>query len=422
MTAREYLAGLEFHGIKLGLENIHRLAAAAGNPHLSCPTIHVAGTNGKGSVLAFLGAIIREAGYCEGRFTSPHLIDVNERFLVGGSPITDEVLDEQISFFRTIAESMPQPPTYFELCTAVAFRWFALRRVDLALFEVGMGGRFDSTNIIHPLACAITNISLEHTKYLGNSIAEIAFEKAGIIKPGVPVVVTERQPAALDVIRRRASELRAPVLLPDRDFSYQAVGGPLRFSLTYRGTRFQIDAAPLGLAGQFQSHNASVAIALAELLAGRFPKITRDAVCRGLAAAKWPCRLEKVLDEPPVYLDVAHNPAGMAELAGVFRSCVVVLSVSSDKAAAQMVDAIAPVAKELILTQFAGPRALPVDQLAAVARHVPHRTFAHLDDAIRAAISVANPACPALITGSIFAAGQARQILACEFGARSLTF
>jgi dihydrofolate synthase/folylpolyglutamate synthase len=421
VNAREYLAGLEFHGIKLGLDNIRQLAAAAGDPQLSYPTVHVTGTNGKGSVLAFLGAIFSEAGYRVGRFTSPHLIDVNERFLVGASPISDKDLDEQISYFRTITESMSQSPTYFELCTAVAFRWFAFRQVDVALFEVGMGGRFDSTNIIQPRICAITNIALEHTKYLGNSIEEIAFEKAGIIKANVPVVVTERQPLALDVIRRRAEELQAPLLLPGRDFTYDTLGRPLYFSLTYHGARFQINAAPLGLAGQFQSHNAAVAVALAEALAAQFPNVTADVVRRGLASAKWPCRLEKVLDNPPVYVDVAHNPAGMAELAGVFRSCVVVLSVSSDKAAAQMVDAIAPVAKDLILTRFEGPRGLPVEQLAAVARHVPHRVIPRLDDAVRAAISNANPAYPVLITGSIFAAGQARRFLTIEFGAAGLS-
>jgi dihydrofolate synthase/folylpolyglutamate synthase len=168
LTPVEYLYSLELHGIKLGLDNITKLLAAAGDPHRAYPTLHVAGTNGKGSVVAMLDAIFRAAGYRTGRFTSPHLISVRERFLVNCEPISDASLDCHIEFFREIGESGAVSPTFFELCTAVAFREFAQRNVDIGIIEVGMGGRFDSTNVVSPVVSVITNIALEHTKYQGD--------------------------------------------------------------------------------------------------------------------------------------------------------------------------------------------------------------------------------------------------------------
>ena len=204
MSPRDYLASLEFHGIKLGLENIQLLLRAAGNPQHAYPTLHVAGTNGKGSVVAFLASILRAAGYRVGRFTSPHLIDVTERFLVDDVPISNAALEENIEYFRTLSDGLPNPPTYFELCTAIAFRVFEQQKVDVAIIEVGMGGRYDSTNVVAPLVSVITNIAFDHQKYLGDTLAAIAAEKAGIIKPGVPVVTGERWPEAFDVIAERA--------------------------------------------------------------------------------------------------------------------------------------------------------------------------------------------------------------------------
>ncbi|MDX9971847.1 MAG: Mur ligase family protein, partial [FCB group bacterium] len=174
MNAREYLFSLERHGIKLGLENITHLLEAANRPERAYPTIHVAGTNGKGSVVAMLDSILRAAGLRTGRFTSPHLIHLNERVLIDRQPIDDEELDDHLAVFRAVAEKMPFSPTFFEVITAAAFRAFAHRNVDVALIEVGMGGRFDSTNVITPLVSAVTSIALEHTRYLGNTLEEIA--------------------------------------------------------------------------------------------------------------------------------------------------------------------------------------------------------------------------------------------------------
>ncbi len=422
MNPREYLSGLEFHGIKLGLENIRVFLDAASNPYQRYPIVHVGGTNGKGSVVAILSAILRAADYRVGQFTSPHLINLNERFVVNGCPIDDPTLDDQIAFFQEVSQGWENPPTYFELCTAVAFRWFADVAVDVAVVEVGMGGRFDSTNVVAPVACAITNVDLEHTQYLGTTIEAVAFEKAGIIKPGVPVIVAERGSEALAVIQERARACSSPIRLLDRDFRYTTGGQPFSQTLDFAGTAWRIESAPLGLAGRYQGDNAATALALAEVLEASFTRLNVSAGRAGLATARWPCRMERVLASPPVILDVAHNPAGMRRLAAELSKCIVVLAVSSDKAAAEMVAALDPLAHELILTQFSGTRSTPVAALRAAAGSRSHRWTPTLEEAIAQGMQMASDDCPLVITGSIYTAGQARTILMERHGAPPLRF
>lgn len=423
MEARLFLYGLERFGVKLGLDNIRHLMRAAGDPFERYPCIHVAGTNGKGSVLAMLDAILRAAGLDTCRYTSPHLLRMNERFLHNMTPITDEALDEQIAFFRPVAEAMDPPPTFFEAVTAVAFRWFAENAPDAALVEVGMGGRFDSTNVLRaPVATAVTNIDLEHMQYLGDTLEKIAFEKAGIIKPGAPVVVAETRPGPRDVILARAREDGAPAMLLGRDFRYTATGSAFDLQVTYESEALQLGPMPLGLAGRYQGVNAATAIALAETLRPRFPAIGEDAIVEGLAAARWPCRLEKVLTDPPVLIDVAHNEAGALKLAGELTGCVLVTAVSSDKNAAGMVAALAPIATEIILSQFEGRRALPVEDLSRAAGPFRHRSTPDLAEAIAWGMERATHDAPLLITGSIFTAAQGRAILMEQYGASAPLF
>ncbi len=413
MTPREYLAGLEFHGIKLGLENIRRLTEAAGNPERAVPVVHVAGTNGKGSVLAFLDAILRAAGYRTGRYTSPHLIDVNERFLFDGAPIADDELDAHLAFFQTIARDWDHSPTYFEVVTATAFRAFAAHQVDLALIEVGMGGRFDATNIVQPTATAITNIDLEHTRYLGDTLGKIAFEKAGILKPGVPLVCGEQKSEPLGVILGRAEEEHGPVRLLGRDFAFTAApSSQHRLAFHYESPTLVLGPVDLGLPGRYQAPNAALAVALAETLQPSFAKITPDAIGTGLHRAHWPCRLERVVGTPPVLLDVAHNAAGIARLAEEFERAVVILAIAADKDAAAMIAALAPIAAPLILTQFEGPRAMSLDALCAAAGTTPYCRFKTLDAALTEGLSRAQNDCPLLVAGSFHTAGQARTLLA----------
>ncbi|MCC6152457.1 MAG: bifunctional folylpolyglutamate synthase/dihydrofolate synthase [Candidatus Hydrogenedentes bacterium] len=421
MTPRDYFASLEFHGIKLGLDSIHQLMDAAGNPQQRYPIIHVAGTNGKGSVVAFTASILRAAGYKVGRFTSPHLLDVSECFLIDGVPISNADLDDQIVFFRELAKNFANPPTYFELCTAIAFRYFAEQHVDCAVIEAGMGGRSDSTNVVEPIACAITNIDFDHQKYLGNTLEEIAFEKAGIVKTGVPVVVGDRRPERFDVIESVARERNAPLLLIGRDFTCTARGLALAPTISYRGPHIDLEERPIGLAGIHQAENAALAIALMETVADQF-NVSNDAVAQGLADVRWPCRLERVMDNPPVYIDVAHNPAGIQRLAESMPSCVVVFAISSDKDVREMLKRLSPITSELIITQFEGPRATPLNELARILDNVPHAQHTSLNDAIAAGIKEASAARPLLITGSIFAAAQAREVLIANYGAPRLRF
>lgn len=419
---RRYLFDLTLHGIKLGLDNIEALVRAAGDPHRAVPTIHVGGTNGKGSVCAMVSAILQAAGYRVGRFTSPHLIDVSERFLINSEPIPEAALEAHIEFFRRVCASIEGTPTFFEMTTAIAFRHFAMERVDAAIIEVGMGGRFDSTNVVAPVATAITNIDLDHTAYLGDTLAKIAFEKAGIIKPGVPCVTAERHADPFDVFTARAAEVGAPLLQLGRDFHREAHGTPWAQRIDFTQGDLALRDMPLALAGRYQCDNAAVAAALAVQLMPNFPRVTPAHIATGLATASWPCRVERVLDAPPVFIDVAHNGAGARRLAELFDQCVLVFAASSDKDRDAMLDALRPRAKHIILTRFEGKRATPVEELAALLPEGSFETRQDLPAAIARGLELATADCPLLITGSIYAAGEARACLIKDHGASPLTF
>ena len=424
MTPLEYLYSLELHGIKLGLDNITRLLAAAGDPHRAYPTLHVAGTNGKGSVVAMLDAMFRAAGYHTGRFISPHLVSVRERFLVDCEPIGDDSLDRHIERFREIADSNAISPTFFELCTAVAFREFADRGVDVGIIEVGLGGRFDSTNVVTPVVGVITNIALEHTQYLGGTLELIAFEKAGIIKPDTPLVCGETRDGPRDVIVNRANELGAPVRIAGRDFEFSAAGAGPNYALSYRGPALKLESVSLGLPGPYQVENAALAVAAAEWVGDSFAKLDRSAIETGLRNALWPCRLERVLDDPVTIIDVAHNTAGAEALARALTGrCVMVVAVSGDKDARRMLAVLSGKAERLILSQFDGARAMPIDDLNAAAPDRPRECVSSLEDAIaRGLRCAAESGLPLIITGSLFTAGQARRILIEQYGAPPLKF
>ena len=422
MMPRDYLFSLERHGIKLGLDNINHLLEHAGRPYQHYPCVHVGGTNGKGSVAAFLDAMLRVAGYTVGKFTSPHLIDVSERFQINGEPIAPDALDEAIAFFRAAADTLKHPPTFFEMNTAIAFRWFERRRVDIAIIEVGMGGRFDSTNVIRPVVAAITNIGLEHTKYLGGTLEQIAFEKAGILKENVPVVLAETAAGPLDVILDRARELCCPVRLLDRDFTFSITGGPGERLFRYGSPARALGPVKLALPGTYQGRNAALAVAAAEELMPQFPNLDEHAIVAGLESARWPCRLETVMQHPRVIIDSAHNPAGARVLAQEIDPGITVLAVSADKDAARIIEALAPVTRLFVISQFTGPRTLPANTLAEMARPYPLHVTQGLDEAVELALRLAGDTDPVLITGSIFAAGEARALLTRKYGVPPIAF
>jgi dihydrofolate synthase / folylpolyglutamate synthase len=414
---RYYLAGLEFHGIKLGLDNITAMLRAAANPQNAYPTVHVAGTNGKGSVLAFLDAMLRAAGYKTGRYTSPHLIDVSERFLLTGEPIPCADLDAEIEKFRGIADKSAINPTYFEMVTAIAFNWFAKNNVDIGLIEVGMGGRFDATNVLQPQVTAITPIDMDHMQYLGDTLEAIAFEKAGILKPGVPAIIGETRDPARATLVARANEVGAPVVALETSFRFDAgTDGSFRF----QSQSFAIKTESLGLAGAHQHQNAAIACALALQLRQNYPALTREAMTTGLREARWPCRLERVLETPTVIIDAGHNPAALDAVLKSFPRCIAVLAVSGDKDAGPMVRAVEQVADRLLLTQYQGRRAMPAEALAKHVSHRPYEICAEIPVAVDRAMQDAT--LPVLIAGSIFTAGEARQYLIERYGAPPLRF
>lgn len=421
-SLKDYLDSLILHGIKLGLHNIKELMTVVGNPQLSYPVVHVAGTNGKGSVLTFLNAMLRQAGYKTGRFTSPHLIEVNERFLINDVPISDEELFEHLDALRSAAKNASLTPTYFEMNTAIAFRSFAKNQVDIALVEVGMGGRFDATNIVEPDVCAITTIDYDHTQYLGETLEQIAFEKAGILKKDMPAVTGPIPESPMSIIEAQARRINTPVYHWGEEYQVSAGGDVLRPLITYHGQAYELEAVPLGVSGLHQVDNAGIAITLAGLLKENFTKLDQASIIKGLQLARWPGRFEQVLDDPPVIMDVAHNPAGCRTIADAMSDCVTIFSVSADKDVTQMLEILAPISNPLILTKYSGARALSIPQLTVLAKNYPHEILPTLEASIEQGLLLASMHRPLLITGSIYAVGEARRILTEKYKARPLVF
>lgn len=423
MDAFEYLFSLEKLGIKFGLENIRAISGALGNPHEAFRSILVAGTNGKGSVTAMTERALRAAGYRVGRYTSPHLVRLEERFVVDGAPVATGELRAVVDDVRGVVErlvrsgGLPVQPTFFEVTTAAAFELFRRRGIELAVLEVGMGGRFDATNIVSSLAVAITSIDLDHEKFLGHTIAEIAFEKTGVIKSGGTVVVGERKPEPLGVIAQACRE-RGATLVEAWDgvvTDVTVIDGRTRLSL--RTPRRAYGPLTLALRGRHQVANAMVAVRLVEALEALESvgtAVGADAIRTGLADAQWRGRLDLVAAGPDrtLLVDAAHNPAGAAALAAYLGECYpsglpIVFGAMRDKNAAEMLAALAPAATRFVLTKPANPRASAPDDLAALARHVaPSVPVETCDEAWTAVDRALDSAPLACVAGSIFLVGE----------------
>jgi len=354
-----YLFSLEQFGIKFGLDNISALTASLGHPEHAFESVHIAGTNGKGSVTAMVDAALRAAGHRSARYTSPHLIDLTERFVIDGSPVSQQALADVVADIQRTVDALRDagilaaPPTFFEVTTAAAFELFRRAGVAVAVIEVGLGGRLDATNVLQPVATAITSIAIDHERYLGSTIEEIAFEKAGIIKSGVPVVIGPLPSAARAVVERVARERGADVVRTSPD---------------------DVRAFTVGLAGTHQIDNAAVAVALLEILDRRGIAVSRDAVARGLQQPNWPGRLERrfLAGGREVLLDAAHNPAGAIALASYLTAeggplRPLVFAVMRDKDAAGMFGSLLPAVSHLVLTRATSPRSADPSALEAQA-------------------------------------------------------
>ncbi len=410
---------LQKFGIKLGLSSTENLLRRLGDPHLELKCAHLAGTNGKGSVGAMLEATLLAAGVKAGFYTSPHLIRFSERFRLAGAEIGEkQVMDLAEEVWGAV--DMREPPTFFEFATALAFLYYAREGADWVILESGLGGRLDATNICRPAATVITNIGLEHQEYLGRNLAAIASEKAGIIKPGVPLAHGVTQPPARRAVEERAAELGAPLLRLGREIRVRRAGDG-RFSL--RGARWHLSGLATSLAGRHQPMNAGLALAAAEALAAAGAPISPEHFRRGLTETRWPGRLDRLPQapgEPALWLDGAHNlPAARALLdsldlvRGDRRPLVMVLGVMADKDYRSILAELVPAADLVVYSRPAYSRAAEPSVLAAAAPAgaPPGEVVPELGRALARAKELAGPEGVVLVTGSLFTVGEALAIL-----------
>lgn len=388
----------------LKLERMRALLRLLGDPHDRVRLIHVTGTKGKGSTCAMLAAILRAAGYRVGLFTSPHLEHVEERIQVDGEPITHAELatrmEEIAPAVRHLETGSAPGLTFFEIGTTLGFLHFCYRRCDIAVIEVGLGGRFDSTNVCHPLVSVITNIGLDHTTQLGHTLEEIAFQKAGIIKRRVPVVSGVVQEGPHEVIRTIAAEMNAPLYEASHDANRSVPA----------------------LLGTHQIANAAVAAAIIERLRVAGMPIPESAIARGLATVRWPARIELVSRKPVVILDTAHNVPSVEALITTLRETFpvsgrrsIIFAVSSDKQYPEILRLLAGYFDHFHLTRYGNPRCVPPEKLAAVLAQVaPGKPFTIYPTGAEAWMAVSSAAGEndlLCISGSVFLAGELRPVV-----------
>lgn len=409
----EYLAQLENRGIRLGLEPLARLLMSLDNPHLAYRTVLVGGTNGKGSVAAMLSSILGRAGYRVGLYTSPHLVDFRERIRVDGEQIPVEDLACLIEELR---QNLQEDLTYFEFSTAVAFLYFARQKVDVAVLEVGMGGRLDATNLAEPAVSVITNVSLEHCDFLGRTLGAIAREKGALIHEGGVCVTAARQQSVRKVLEALRLRRHGRLYRVGRDIRYRRTG---HGSFSYYGRRWVMKDLFHPLAGRYQYDNACCALGALEVLSEQGLSIPGEAVVEGLRAVQWEGRMQRIGTTPPLLVDGAHNPAAMAALCRSLREdfsydkLIVVFGVLADKNYRAMLKLIAPLADRLILTGMKAKRALPPVQIEPFARTL-HGCVESVPDSAAAldrAREVADSRDLICVAGSLYLVGEIKRHL-----------
>lgn len=422
---RELASPQQASAAKFDLANITTLCERMGQPQRSFESVHIAGTNGKGSTAAMLDSILRASGLRTGLYTSPHLERINERIRLNGQDISDadfaatftrlhKIIEELLAAGRLAAH-----PTFFECVTAMAFDFFSNAGVQFAVFEVGMGGRLDATNVLVPEVAVITQIDLDHENYLGHSIEEIAAEKAGIIKSGARVVSAAEHLIARVVIRRRVAEQFAFLVEIENVFRIENItshNGCFSFTVIATDTGASLPLT-LALPGRFQIRNALTTVATARMLAERGAPIDDDAIARGIAATRWPGRLERISEEPEIFLDGAHNPAGAREISVFWetflpgRNIFLIYGALRDKAVDEIAGLLFPGAQTVILTSPAQPRAISASVLAEMTGHHAQQVEI-VPDPVRAferALELASPEDVIFVTGSLYLVGDLRR-------------
>jgi dihydrofolate synthase/folylpolyglutamate synthase len=396
-----------------------------GRPERSCGFLHVGGTNGKGSVSTMSESILRAAGHRTGLYISPHLVSFTERIKIGGVDVSErDVVDLACRLVGLVANEAPDlKPTFFEFTTAMALDCFRERGVEVGVLEVGMGGRLDSTNVVEPACVVITNVDVEHREYLGDTLMEIAREKAGIMKPGVPVVLSETKPEVIEYMEAEAARLGAPVYLIGRDYGFSNPGlewtgaGPAQ-TFDYTGPGGELAGLMVPIAGPHQLANAATAACACALISGRGYAVSPDAMRDGLGSVRWPGRLEIVSGRPLTVFDGAHNPASVAVLAEALRSqfagrygkFVLIMGVLDDKDFRAMFEMLSGFADTVIFTRSEYERSLPAAKLMEAAEGSVKKAYVteSVKEALELAASTAAEDDMVLLTGSLYVVGEAK--------------
>jgi dihydrofolate synthase/folylpolyglutamate synthase len=414
----EEMYKLRRFGIKLELATIRSILTALGQPQRQYRTIHIAGSNGKGSTASMLTTILTLTGYRVGLYTSPHLVRFNERIKINGREISN---NRVVAAYEAVKNKhgRKREATFFEYTTAMAFYEFARQKVDVAVIETGMGGRYDATNVLTPMLSIITNISLEHQAYLGKTLSAIAREKAGIIKPRVPLVTGVRQESAMAVIRQTAAENKADCFRLGEHFKIRKHRAG---DFSYSGPTTTLKNLSTRLPGAHQMHNAALAVAACEILNHRgLLSIPETSIRQGLLKVTWPARLEVVSEKPMIIIDGAHNLAGAgilarylataAELAG--KKILLVIGILDDKPYEAMLKKLVPLSDRVILTRAQIGRAVDPEILARIVRPMNRRVeiIGSVAEAVRQAVASVSPADVICISGSLYVAGEARHAL-----------
>lgn len=410
------LFSLQRFGIKPGLERISRILEKIGNPQDNFKSIHIAGTNGKGSVSSMIASILFSSGYKVGLYTSPHIIGFNERIKINGKEIDDEYLINYAELL--LKESQSEEITFFEITTALAFKYFSDNNVDIAVIETGMGGRFDATNIINPILSIITSISFDHQQYLGNTIKEIAFEKAGIIKPNTPTVTLNKNPEVMEVIRNKCLEMNSRLIEAQENISFVNISfkKDFKMSLELKANTLLPKKITVGLCGYHQVENTQIVLAAIEILKSKL-EITKESIINGLEIVKEQTglhgRIEMLRAEPLLLVDVAHNPSAVEQLVKTLNECGykdtrwnLIFTSMSDKDVENILVYLYEITDTLMIPNLKIERAFDNSEINRIANKIGYqkiRLFESIDALINE-IFILNA--PILLTGSFYLLGE----------------
>lgn len=411
--ALNFLYSLQKYGIKFGLSKTENLLKDMGNPEKRLKFIHVAGTNGKGSVATYITSILKSAGYKTGLYTSPHLVTFRERMKINGEFISEQ---DVIYYTNMVKEIMneQEPPTFFEAVTAMAIKYFCDKEADVVVLETGMGGRLDATNVVKPILTIITNISMEHQEFLGNTLIQIAKEKAGIIKDNIPLISGVNQDEVIDLFKRYAEEKNVPFYLLNKDFSCNE---NLDGEYLYHGIKNSFEKLKSGLKGKYQRDNLAISLAASEILMDIGFEISKKDIFKGVEEAFWPGRMHLISNSPKILLDGAHNIAAMDNLILSlsqinYKKLILVIGVMADKDVRNILKLIVPKSDFTIYTR---PKYYRAMDPAKLKEHIDiehnYEIIENLDDAIYHAKDIAGREDLILITGSLFTVGEALTIL-----------